>query len=150
RVIDCVDVWLGGIDLLQAGDGHGRKDGIHDQLRPEAGKIVLYASAVAEKRGGKRNDPEHDGVHPDQGIKNEIRAKAAEPAVLLCGFCFRYSFLHSPRGDGREPALSGVEGDGRAQFVKVFAVERLVTDLLCIYWHDYLDATCVSPRQVSF
>src|SRR5208337_91071 len=87
---DRIDAGLRRVDLVLidadiAGDFYRRQDRLHDQPRPEAGEIVLDASAAVKQRGDQGKRGQNRGVSPDQRVKNEIRAQTAEPAVVECG-----------------------------------------------------------------
>jgi hypothetical protein len=58
------------------------------------------ATLLTEKRGWNGNNPEHDGVQPDEGIEDEIGPQKAEPAMF------------SDRNSGSRSAILRCESDG--------------------------------------
>ena len=80
---DRVNPGLGIVErvLLHACNFHRRQDRLQDEPRPEAGEIVLDATAAIEERGEQRERAQNDRVEPDQRGKDEVGAQAAEPAM---------------------------------------------------------------------
>jgi hypothetical protein len=113
-------VRLGSVDLVEASDCDGRKDRFHNQPRPDAREIVLDASTVAEKGSWQREQPQHNGVQPDERIKNEIRTCATQPPVPLPTLLWhRYG-----RTSGRP-----------AQVGNAFLIDRAIPELWSIQGH---------------
>src|ERR1700733_10811896 len=70
------------VDPFQASDSNWRKNRLHDQPGPEAGKPMQDATLLAEERYRNGNNPEYDGVQPDQGIEDKVRPQEAKPAMF--------------------------------------------------------------------